>query len=127
MRDKFHKTIFSNLEGVFVNGSMKERLPNNLNFFVNGIRADKLMLELRDLAFSNSSACASGSSKPSKILKAIGLSDEQALCSVRFGFGRFNTIDEIDYASNKVIEAVNKLRTFNKYKSHNNKQTVEQS
>jgi len=127
LRDKFHKTIFSNLEGVFVNGLMKERLPNNLNFFVNGIRADKLMLELRDLAFSNSSACASGSSKPSKILKAIGLSDEQALCSVRFGFGRFNTIDEIDYASNKVIEAVNKLRTFNKYKSHYNKQTVEQS
>lgn len=127
LRDKFHKSIFSNLEGVFVNGLMKERLPNNLNFFVNGIRADKLMLELRDLAFSNSSACASGSSKPSKILKAIGLSDEQALCSVRFGFGRFNTIDEIDYASNKVIEAVNKLRTFNKYKSHYNKQTVEQS
>lgn len=78
------------------------------------------MLELRVLAFSNSSACASGSSKPSRILKAIGLTDEQALSSVRFGFGRFNTIDEIEYASQKFIDAVNKLRTKNQNKSQNN-------
>ena len=127
LRDKFYKNIVSNLDGVSVNGTMKDRLPNNLNFFVDGVRADKLMLELRDLAFSNSSACASGSTKPSRILKAIGLTDEQALSSVRFGFGRFNTIEEIDYACQRVIEAVNKLRTFNKSKSHTNKQIVEQS
>ncbi|HEX9252580.1 MAG TPA: hypothetical protein VF870_10075, partial [Ignavibacteriaceae bacterium] len=65
-------------------------------------------------AFSNSSACSSGSAKPSKILKAIGLTDEQALSSVRFGFGRFNTVDEIDYASQKVIEAVSKIRAIKK-------------
>ena len=86
-----------------------------------------LMLELRDLAFSNSSACASGSTKPSRILKAIGLTDEQALSSVRFGFGRFNTSEEIEYASQRVIDAVNKLRTFSTNKSLNNKQIVEQS
>jgi cysteine desulfurase len=126
LRDKFYKNIVSNLEGVSINGTMKDRLPNNLNFFVDSVRADKLMLELRDLAFSNSSACASGSITPSRILKAIGLTDEQALSSVRFGFGRFNTIEEIDYASQRVIEAVNKLRTFNKSKSHTNKQIVEQ-
>ncbi len=120
LRDRFHKNIVSNLEGVFINGSIKERLPNNINFYVDGIRADKLMLELRDLAFSNSSACASGSTKPSRILKAIGLTDEQALSSVRFGFGRFNTLDEIEYASQKFIDAVNKLRTKNQNKSHNN-------
>ena len=90
LRDKFYKNIVSNLNGVSINGSMKDRLPNNLNFFVDGVRADKLMLELRDLAFSNSSACSSGSTKPSRILKAIGLTDDQALSSVRFGFGRFN-------------------------------------
>ena len=127
LRDKFYKNIVSNLDGVSINGSMKDRLPNNLNFFVDGVRADKLMLELRDLAFSNSSACASGSTKPSRILKAIGLTDEQALSSVRFGFGRFNTSEDIDYASQRVIEAVNKLRTFNTNKSLNNKQPVEQS
>ena len=120
LRDRFHKNIISNLEGVFINGSIKERLPNNINFYVDGIRADKLMLELRDLAFSNSSACASGSTKPSRILKAIGLTDEQALSSVRFGFGRFNTKDEIEYASQKFIDAVNKLRTKNQNKSQNN-------
>lgn len=127
LRDKFYKKIVSNLDGVSVNGSMKDRLPNNLNFFVDGVRADKLMLELRDLAFSNSSACASGSTKPSRILKAIGLTDDQALSSVRFGFGRFNTSEEIEYASQRIIEAINKLRTINKNKSHTNKRMVEQS
>lgn len=116
LRDKFYKNVISNLDGISINGSLKDRLPNNLNFSVSGIRADKLMLELRDLAFSNSSACASGSMKPSRILKAIGLTDEQALCSVRFGFGRFNTISEIDYASQRVIEAVDNLRTLSKDK-----------
>ena len=127
LRDKFYKNIVSNLDGVSVNGSMKDRLPNNLNFFVDRVRADKLMLELRDLAFSNSSACSSGSTKPSRILKAIGLTDEQALSSVRFGFGRFNTSEEIEYASQRFIDAVNKLRTFKTNKSLNNKQIVEQS
>ena len=124
LRDSFYKYISSNLEGIIPNGSMTERLPNNLNLTIVGVRADKLMLELRELAFSNSSACASGSTKPSRILKAIGLTDEQALCSVRFGFGRFNTKDEIDYASQKVVEAINKLRTLINNKSQNHKQTV---
>ena len=127
LRDKFYKNIVSNLNDVSINGSMQDRLPNNLNFFVDGVRADKLMLELRDLAFSNSSACSSGSTKPSRILKAIGLTDVQALSSVRFGFGRFNISEEIEYASQRVIDTVNKLRTFNTDKSLNNKQIVEQS
>ena len=122
LRDRFYKNVKSNLDGIFINGSMNARLPNNLNFFVDGIPADKLMLELRDLAFSNSSACDSGSLKPSRILKAIGLTDAQALSSVRFGFGRLNTKEEIDYASDKFVEAVNKLRTLNN-KALYNKQT----
>jgi len=127
LSDRFYKNIISNLDGVYINGSINKRLPNNLNFIVDGVRADKLMLELRELAFSNSSACASGANKPSRILKAIGLTDEQALCSVRFGFGRFNTKEEIEYASQKVIDSINKLRTFSQNKSHNNKQTIKQS
>ncbi|MBK7629922.1 MAG: cysteine desulfurase [Ignavibacteriales bacterium] len=124
LKDRFYKHIISNLDGISINGSMKQRLPNNLNLCINDVRADKLMLELRELAFSNSSACASGSSKPSRILKAIGLTDEQALSSVRFGFGRLNTKEEIDYASQKVVEAINKLRALKKTKSQNYKQTV---
>ncbi len=126
LRDRFYKNIKSKLDGVTINGSMKERLPNNLNFFVDGISADKLMLELRDLAFSSSSACDSGSLKPSRILKAIGLTDVQALSSVRFGFGRFNTKEEVDYASDKFIDAVNKLGILNN-KLLYNKQIEKQS
>lgn len=124
LRDLFYKNVISNLDGIDINGSIKSRLPNNLNIRINDVRADKLMLELRDLAFSNSSACNSGSNKPSSILKAIGLSDEQASCSVRFGFGRFNTKAEIEYASARVIEAIIKLRTLSTNKSNTNKQNV---
>lgn len=125
LRDRFYKNILSNLSGVLINGSIKDRLPNNINLCIDGVHADKLMLELRDLAFSNSSACASGSTKPSRILNAIGLSDEQSFSSVRFGFGRFNTKDEIDYASKKIIDAVNKLRALQINKSNSIKQKVE--
>ena len=110
LRDSFYKKIISNLEDVSINGSITKRLPNNLNLLIEKVKAEKLMLELRDLAFSNSSACASGSTKPSRILKAIGLNDEQALSSVRFGISKFNTIDEINYAADRIIEAVGKIR-----------------
>ncbi len=121
LRDRLQKNIISNLDGISTNGSMQNRLPNNLNFYVEKVRADKLMLELRDLAFSNSSACAAGSEKPSRILKAIGLTDDQALSSVRFGIGRFSTQHEIDYASQRVVEAINKLRSSKNGNSLNNK------
>lgn len=113
LRDRLYKNIISNLDDVKINGSITSRLPNNLNLLIEKVKADKLMLELRDLAFSNSSACASGSSKPSRILKAIGLSDEQALSSVRFGISKFNTIEEIDYSAERIIEAINKIRQLN--------------
>jgi len=113
LRDRLYKNIISNLDDVKINGSITSRLPNNLNLLIEKVKADKLMLELRDLAFSSSSACASGSSKPSRILKAIGLSDEQALSSVRFGISKFNTIEEIDYSAERIIEAINKIRQLN--------------
>ncbi len=116
LRDLLYNNLVSNIDGVLINGSLKQRLPNNLNVHIEGVSTNKLMLELRDLAFSNSSACSSGSSKPSRILKALGLSDEEAFSSVRFGIGRFNTKDEIEYASNEIIEAVQKIRTLNKKK-----------
>lgn len=113
LRDRLYKNIIANLDDVKINGSISSRLPNNLNLLIEKVKADKLMLELRDLAFSNSSACASGSSKPSRILKAIGLSDEQALSSVRFGLSKFNTIEEIEYSAERIVDAVNKIRQLN--------------
>lgn len=113
LRDRLYKNIIANLDDVKINGSISSRLPNNLNLLIEKVKADKLMLELRDLAFSNSSACASGSSKPSRILKAIGLSDEQALSSVRFGLSKFNTIEEIEYSAKRIVDAVNKIRQLN--------------
>lgn len=113
LRDRLYKNIIANLDDVKINGSISSRLPNNLNLLIEKVKADKLMLELRDLAFSNSSACASGSSKPSRILKTIGLSDEQALSSVRFGLSKFNTIEEIEYSAERIVDAVNKIRQLN--------------
>lgn len=123
LRDKFLQKLISNLDGIFLNGSANKRLPNNLNFYIENVPSDKLMLELRDIAFSSSSACSAGTGKPSRILKAIGLSDEQAFSTVRFGIGRFNTIEEIEYASERIIEAVNKIRVLSKTNT-NQKQLI---
>lgn len=124
LRDRLLQKLFSNINGIYLNGAQKERLPNNLNFYIENVKSDKLMLELRDLAFSNSSACSAASTKPSRILKALGLSDEQAFSTVRFGIGRFNTIDEIDYAADRIIEAVNKIRVLSKTNYTNQKQFI---
>lgn len=126
LRNLLYNNLVSNIDGVLINGSLKQRLPNNLNIRIEGVGANKLMLELRDLAFSNSSACSSGSGKPSRTLKALGLSDDEAFSSVRFGIGRFNTKDEIDYASNEIIEAVQKIRALNKQTFIHHINTVDQ-
>jgi len=98
------------LDNIFVNGDLNERLPNNLNICFEGILADTLILNTREIAVSTSSACSSGSIQPSYVLKAIGLTDQQAKSSVRIGIGRFNTEEEIDYVIKKYVEKVKYLR-----------------
>ncbi len=112
LRDNFYKKIISHLDGVHLNGKIEGRLYNNINLRFDGIRSEDLLLDLRDLALSTGSACASESVKPSHVLKAIGLNDAQARSSIRIGLGRFNTQEEIEYAANRIIESVNKLRSF---------------
>jgi len=98
------------ISDIMINGEQKHRLSGNLNITVPNIRNNSLMMALRDIAISNGSACTSKSTDPSHVLRAIGLSKELADASIRFGIGRFNTIEEIDYTINKIVETINRLR-----------------
>lgn len=95
---------------IVVNGSMERRLPGNLNVAFPGVSADSLLTSLPDLAVSTGSACSSATAEPSHVLRALGLSDEIARASVRFGLGRYTTEEEIDYAAQRVADAVSALR-----------------
>lgn len=85
-----------------LNGSAEERWHGNLNIRRDGLDVARLMSDVRDVMFSAGSACASGSSRPSHVLRAIGLSDAEAKFSIRLGFGRYTTLEEIEIAANKI-------------------------
>ncbi len=112
LRDKLLKELLSQIEDVTINGSMENRLPNNLNLLFKYVRSSDFLSNLKEIAVSTGSACNSSSLKPSRVLKAIGLSDEQANSSIRIGLGRFNTEEEIDYSINKIVEVVKFLRNI---------------
>ena len=99
-----------NIEEVYVNGDVEHRVAGNLNISFNFVEGESLMMALRDLALSSGSACTSASLEPSYVLRALGLSDELAHSSLRITVGRFTTEEEIDYAVEKIHEAVAKLR-----------------
>lgn len=98
------------MEEVYVNGDLDHRVAGNLNISFNFVEGESLMMALRDLAVSSGSACTSASLEPSYVLRAIGLNDELAHSSLRITVGRFTTEEEIDYAIEKIREAVIKLR-----------------
>jgi cysteine desulfurase len=109
-RDYLYKKIASNLDSIKLNGDIEKRLPGNLNLLISGVKSDVLIANIREVAFSTGATCSSDTGKPSRILKAIGLSDEESKNSIRLGIGRFNTDEEIDYAADKFIDAISKLR-----------------
>ncbi|PZP23798.1 MULTISPECIES: IscS subfamily cysteine desulfurase [Pseudomonas] len=106
---RFYRQVES-LEELYVNGSLTSRVPHNLNLSFNYVEGESLIMALKDLAVSSGSACTSASLEPSYVLRALGRNDELAHSSIRFTFGRFTTEEDIDYAAQKVCEAVTKLR-----------------
>lgn len=107
---RLQKQLFDALPQIQLNGHPEQRLPGNLNISFAGVDGESLLMSLRDVALSSGSACTSASLEPSYVLKAIGVSNDMAQCSIRFGIGRFNTEAEIDYVAERVIKEVNRLR-----------------
>ena len=110
LRNRLHEGINSKLEDAYLNGHPIHRLPGNLNISFAFVEGEGLMMGIKDVAVSSGSACTSASLEPSYVLKALGLGDELAHSSIRFGLGRFNTEEEVDFVINDVVRAVNHLR-----------------
>jgi cysteine desulfurase len=110
LRNRLEEKLQSGLEHVQINGSMEHRLPGNLNMSFLHVEGEALLMALDEIAVSSGSACTSAAIEPSYVLRAIGVSEDAAHSSIRFGLGRFNTQAEGDYVADRVIEVVASLR-----------------
>lgn len=109
LRDKLESSL-TELEESYVNGNKNHRLPHTANISFKYVEGEGLMMAMKDMAVSSGSACTSASLEPSYVLKSLGLSDDLAHSSIRFGLGRFSTEEEVDFAIEKTKQAVNHLR-----------------
>ncbi len=110
MRDWLKNKLEAELDETFINGSMEHRLPHNLNMSFAYVEGESLLMGINDIAVSSGSACTSATLEPSYVLKALGIGDDLAHTSIRFGIGRFNTQEELEYTAGRMIEVVRKLR-----------------
>jgi cysteine desulfurase len=110
LRERLRKGIMDSLPESYLNGHPDERLPGNANISFAYVEGEGLMMGIKDVAVSSGSACTSASLEPSYVLRALGVGDELAHSSIRFGLGRFNTEEEVDYVIDHVIREVNRLR-----------------
>ena len=110
MRERLRTTLERELDEVYINGDLEQRLPGNLNMSFAYVEGESLLMGIHDIAVSSGSACTSASLEPSYVLKALGVGEDLAHTSIRFGIGRFNTDAEVDYVANRVIETVRRLR-----------------
>jgi len=110
MRERLRATLERELDEVYINGDLEKRLPGNLNMSFAYVEGESLLMGIHDIAVSSGSACTSASLEPSYVLKALGVGEDLAHTSIRFGIGRFNTDEEVDYVANRVIETVRRLR-----------------
>jgi cysteine desulfurase len=110
LRERLRASLTSRLDEIYLNGSLEHRLPGNLNLSFNFVEGEGLMMAIKDVAVSSGSACTSSSLEPSYVLRALGVGDELAHSSIRFGIGRFNTAEEIDFVADLVVDKVSRLR-----------------
>ena len=110
LRDRLKDGLLNRLDEVYINGSMEHRLPNNLNMSFAYVEGESLLMGINDVAVSSGSACTSATLEPSYVLKALGVGEDLAHTSIRFGLGRFNTPEEVDYVIEKMVTVVNNLR-----------------
>jgi cysteine desulfurase len=110
LRDHLKEGLFAKLDEVYINGSMIHRLPHNLNVSFAYVEGESLLMGINDVAVSSGSACTSATLEPSYVLKALGVGEDLAHTSIRFGLGRFNTAEEVDYVVKRVVEVVSRLR-----------------
>jgi cysteine desulfurase len=122
LRERLKNRLIDQLDEVYLNGHALERLPGNLNMSFAYVEGESLLMALKEIAVSTGSACTSASLEPSHVLKAIGVADERAHAALRFGVGRFNTVEEIDYTVQRVVEEVRRLREMSPvYKARRSK------
>jgi cysteine desulfurase len=110
LRERLKNAIVNGLEEVYINGHPTQRLPGNMNMSFAYVEGESLLMALKDIAVSTGSACTSASLEPSHVLRAIGVEEELAHTAIRFGLGRFNTEEEVDYVACRVVEEVKRLR-----------------
>jgi len=110
MRDRLQAQIMEKLDECYLNGHPTERLPNNLNISFAYVEGEALLMGVKEIALSSGSACTSATLEPSYVLRALGVGSDLAHSSIRFGLGRFNTDEEVDYTAKRMIEAVTRLR-----------------
>jgi cysteine desulfurase len=110
LRDRLRAGLEAKLDEVYINGSIEHRLPNNLNMSFAYVEGESLLMGINDVAVSSGSACTSATLEPSYVLKALGVGEDLAHTSIRFGLGRFNTEEEVDYVTDKMVQVVTKLR-----------------
>jgi cysteine desulfurase len=110
LRDHLQHRIEQELGHVELNGHPTERLPGNLNLSFHFVEGESLIMGISDVAVSSGSACTSASLEPSHVLRAMDVGDELAHSSIRFGFGRFTTREQVEYAARETVQAVRRLR-----------------
>jgi cysteine desulfurase len=110
LRERLKEGILKNLGEVYLNGHPTKRLPNNLNLSFAYVEGESVLMGLKEIAVSSGSACTSATLEPSYVIRALGVGSDLAHSSIRFGLGRFNTQEEVDYVIKRVVETIQKLR-----------------